>query len=65
MSRFDYQASKRIDAEQYPFRALIMAAMRRADTNNAALLQRAFPQVWTELQLRYEAPGGFLPGEQG
>lgn len=41
-----------------------MAAMRKADTFNRAYLSTAFPQVWIELQDRYNAPGGILPGEE-
>jgi hypothetical protein len=43
-----------------PFYAVIQAAMRLADTGNAALLRAAFPEVWDELQERYNAPGGLL-----
>lgn len=64
MSRFDYEQSKRIAAEGYSFYALIMAAIRQADTENAAKLRRAFPETAEELQTRYDAPGGFLPGER-
>lgn len=63
MSWFDYEASKRIAVEDYPFYALIMAAMRQADTFNSATLRRAFPLVWEELDERYNAPGGLLEGE--
>jgi hypothetical protein len=63
MSRFEYQQSRRIAAEGYGFYALIMAAMRQADTDNAITLKTAFPAVWEELQARYNAPGGFLPDE--
>lgn len=63
MSHFDYEASKHIAAEDYPFYALVMAAMRQADTDNAARLRGAFPLVWHELQQRYNAPGGYLSGE--
>lgn len=62
MSWYDYQASKDFGADP-SFYALIMAAMRRADTVNARLLREAFPGVWHELQARYNAPGGYLPGE--
>ena len=61
MSLFDYNASKAL--ADYPFYALIMAAMRQADTVNSLKLLRAFPQVHAELATRYDAPGGFLPGE--
>ena len=63
MSRFDYEASKTILAlEDWPFFALVMAAMRRADTDNMARLTQAFPEVAAELEARYWAPyGGTLP----
>ena len=43
-----------------PFYAIIMAAMRKADTRNLNHLKAAFPYCWKELQLRFNAPGGFL-----
>ena len=62
MARFytAYKASMHIAAEGYSFYALLMAAMRGADTDNARKLKDAFPDVWSELQARYKAPGGFL-----
>lgn len=64
MSQFDYIASRALGSPDVPFAALIMAAMRRADTENLAKLQAAFPETWQELQARYDAPGGKLPGEE-
>jgi hypothetical protein len=64
MSRFDYEASKVIAQNDFPFHALVMAAMRQADTENRTRLMAAFPQVWDELEQRYNAPGGLLPHEQ-
>ena len=61
MSYFDYEYSKRIAAEDYPFHALIMAAMRQADTYNLESLKEAFPDVWHELKYRYNSPGGIHP----
>ncbi|MBA7539995.1 hypothetical protein ES705_32284 [subsurface metagenome] len=58
MSLEDYRASMRLSDE--PFYALIMAAMRRADTDNAEKLKAAWPRVWEELQQRYNAPGGCI-----
>lgn len=63
MSLHEYQQS--VGLERADFYALIMAAMRRADSINAAKLRRAFPDTWHELQARYNAPGGLLPGEAG
>lgn len=54
MSDFDYQASKRI--ADYPFYAIIMAAMRKADSTNIEKLKAAFPEIWNELEERYNTP---------
>ena len=62
MSLYGYQASRAISADA-PFYALIMAAMRRADTANLALLRAAWPEVWDELDARHHSPGGVLPGD--
>lgn len=63
MSLYDYEMSKQPALMDAPFYALIMAAMRQADTANQALLRRAWPSEWEELQARYNAPGGLLLGE--
>lgn len=63
MSLHDYEMSRDIDTSEIPFYGLIMAAMRRADDNNIALLKQVFPDVFDELQARYNAPGGRLEGE--
>lgn len=63
MSLFDYAESKRMGESDPPFAAWIMGAYRKADTDNAALLRAAFPEIVEELQQRYDAPGGLLPGE--
>lgn len=63
MSHFDYEKSKIITNLDFPFYAIIMAAMRQADTNNNNALHAAFPEVWEELSARYNAPDGYLPGE--
>lgn len=64
MSYFDYQVSREIASHDYPFAALVMAAMRKADTSNAAKLRAAFPEVHDELLARYHAPGGLLDYER-
>ncbi len=63
MSLYEYQTSREIAAEDYPFYSLMMAAMRQADYKNALALRSAFPETWAELQVRYEARGGLLEGE--
>lgn len=64
MSLYDYRASQQISATDPPFYALIMAAIRKADTQNAARLHMAFPDVYAEFEARYNAPGGMLPADQ-
>ncbi len=64
MSLYDYHQGLIIAGEDYPFYALIQAAMRQADTDNTAKLAQAWPQVWLELQARYNARGGVLVGEE-
>ena len=63
MSLYAYRESIEIDGIDYGFYALIMAAMRKADSDNIDLLKAAFPETWEELKARYNAPGGILPGE--
>lgn len=63
MSYYDYIAGRSIAAEDYPFYALIQAAMREADTENLEKLKLAFPDTYEELMNRYDAPGGLLEGE--
>lgn len=64
MSLHEYEQSKVIAMEDYPFYAIVMAAMRQADTYNLQLLENAFPGTLRELQERYNAPGGILEGDR-
>lgn len=64
MSLYDYERSKHIVAQDEPFYALIMTAMRQADDTNTELLKTAFPEIYEELKARYWAPGGLLPNEK-
>ena len=64
MSYYDYRVSASLELQDVPFYALIMAAALRADTANLAKLRRACPEVVAELEARYNAPGGLLPGEE-
>lgn len=63
MSYYDYKVSQEIAATDPPFAALIMAAARKADTENMLLLEACWPETIAELRARYNAPGGLLPGE--
>ena len=63
MSFYDYRVSADIVRSDPPFDAIIMAAMRKADTVNAHRLRSAFPELHAELVARYNAPGAILPGD--
>jgi hypothetical protein len=65
MSLHEYRCSRELADADPPFYALVMAAMRRADTGNLAKLTAAYPDVYVELQARYNAPGGRLPTDGG
>lgn len=61
MSLHGYHYSLKLAAVDAPFDALIMAAMRKAGTNNATKLHAAFPGLWSEFRDRYNAPMGIIP----
>lgn len=63
MSLHEYQASLELKKLDPPFYALIMHAMREADSINIEKLRDAFPETWIELRARYDAPGGILAGD--
>jgi hypothetical protein len=64
MSHYDYEKSKEISKEDPPFASLIMSAGRKADTGNFNKLKLMFPEIINELEKKYYAPGGILPGEE-
>lgn len=63
MSLYDYKCAKQLAANDPPFDALIMAAMRKADSYNFVRLEHAFPEIAAELVERYNAPGGRLSSD--
>jgi len=46
-----------------PFYGVVMLAMQRADSFNLARLIAAWPEVYSELDDRYNAPGAILPSD--
>lgn len=46
------------------FYGIFLALIARADTDNLALLEQAFPEVVLEAKIRYYAPGGALTVEE-
>ena len=66
MSLYEYIRSVEVTAQvaTEPFYAVVMALMRLADDENRAKLQEMWPDVWAELQARYMAGGGVLPGDR-
>lgn len=63
MAYHEYKVSQEISKSDPPFYALIMSAMRKADSTNIEKLKLVFPDTFNELQERYNAPGGKLEGE--
>ena len=63
MSLYDYEVSKKLAQIDPPFAALIMAAMRKADSVNLLGLKAFFPGIHDELEARYNAPGGRLESD--
>lgn len=63
MSYYDYHRSVKLAEDDAPFYALIMAAVRRADTENLRKLTILFPDTVEEFTARYNAPGGILEGD--
>jgi predicted ArsR family transcriptional regulator len=63
MTLYDYQMSRDLVADDPPFAALIMAALRKADTENAAKISAMWPGIAREMRVRYNAPGGLLASD--
>lgn len=63
MGLHSYLRSIELNKHNYPFYTLIMSAMRKADSINIELLKEAFPDIYEELDARYNAPGGRIGDE--
>lgn len=59
-----YRQSLSVSMDDPSFYALIMAAMRKADDINIEKLKSVFPDVYSELYARYNAPGGCLDQDE-
>jgi hypothetical protein len=64
MSLHDFRTAVEISKGDKPFYGFIMAAMMKADTPNLVKLRMMYPDVWLELDTRYNAPGGYLEEEK-
>lgn len=62
MSFHDYSMSKAL--EHAPFYALIMAALRKADAENFAKLEAAFPTTLAEMRSRQRSPTGRIASDR-
>jgi len=63
MSLHAYHVNRKLMVDDPPFYSLIMAAMTKADTDNLVKLKSVFPEVWTELQARYNSVLGVIPAD--
>jgi hypothetical protein len=57
MSHNDYEVGRKIATCSFP--AIIMGFMRIADDDNLNFLRSKYPNIWNELQERYNNPGGY------
>lgn len=64
MSLYDFRTAIDVNNVSPPFYALIMAAMLKADDVNLLKLKVMWPHIWEELEKRYHARGGQLPGDE-
>ena len=63
LTKREYDLSIELAARRYPFYALLAAAVRKADTQNMALLSRAFPGVVRSLTVWMNTGGAWAgPG---
>jgi hypothetical protein len=63
-SLLDYIESRAISAQDPSFASLIFAAIRKGDTENVGRIGLAFPDLYKEFCLRYDAPGGAINAEE-
>ena len=66
MSYYEYEIGRKVYMMELPFNGIIQAAMRRAadeSDENLERLKGCFPEVWDDLQKRYNAPGGKLEND--
>ena len=65
MSHYDYKRAVQLIVADEPYYAFIMAAMMKADDVNLPKLKALWPHIWDEVNARFNASGGRLPGECG
>lgn len=63
MSYSDYREALEISTKDPSFRSLVMALIRKADTDNTAKIVREWPAIYEEFCSRYHAPGGMFDDE--
>ncbi len=61
---YDWKLSKDIQIADPPFYSLLAALVFKADTDNLAKLETAFPREVAEIKARYHAPGACLTIEE-
>ena len=59
LTQDEYRQSLKLAAQRYSFYALLAAAVRKADTDNLALLSRAFPGVVRSLTVWMNTGGAW------
>ena len=59
-SWIEYKAGLALAKADADFYGLIVAAILRADSNNAAKIRAAWPDVYDVTEQRYHGPGGYI-----
>lgn len=64
MNHEDYLEGLEISTKSYSFYGLLCAMIRQADSENLRKIECEWPDEVEIFRRRYDAPGGFLPGEE-
>lgn len=63
LSWHSYLASKEVERRDFPFYAIIVAAMKKADDDNLRALKHVFPGLFEQALERYNQPMGMSIAE--
>jgi hypothetical protein len=62
-TRHDFTEAMFLSNLDHSFATLVWALLLKADTMNTEKIAQTWPDLTNEFVKRYNAPGGYLPGE--